>query len=804
MATGTALKIEDNIWSPSDQLSPRVKRLRQEYFSFRQRDYFRNEVLAFGTGDPHDILFSPHHWGVAPEVFLFSNAMQDTLLATATPVELPEGFWQEPLAVRRAIFFQQVLKKYLPVKILAGELIVGSYFNTALSKSLTPREREEWQRAEKKWRWSNLRLNFFGIGNCGAVPGHLIPNYAKVIERGFSGLVAEFKALQAGASAEHAEFLRALIIAGEAAGLFAERYAAEAERLLAAESDPERKKELQAIAGRCRKVPWQPAESFAEAVQSLWLTHMLVMAAESYPGPGLSPGRVDQYLYPYFRRDLESGRLDREQARELLQCYFIKHNYAYDFMGRVGPNQGINSGFGQLITLGGIGPEEKDASNELTWLFLDVIEDMNLLEPKPNLRLHRGTPDELLDRIVELLAKAQGAPFLLNFDETSMAGLKWAGLPEDKLWDYAPVGCLENTLQGNDRSGTVDVNLNLAKAVELVMGNGRDLRWKWRLGARTGNPERFSSFEEFYRAFEIQLDALMDRILKSAGQADAIRARFEPTPYLSALVDGCAEKGKDVSAGGPWHNFITVEGVALATAVDSLAAVKKLVFDTESVSMRELLLALRSNFKDQEVLRQKLSHKAPKYGNDDPEADAIARRLNAHFSREVFRRVSPATGRRFRAGYLSWNYWIFYANSLSATPDGRPRGTYLSNGVCPVTGTDRQGPTAVALSVANLDLSTVPNGASHTISFNPALLRTPAGRSKLKAFLQGYAEKGGSALQVNLVSPELLRQAQKEPESFHNLLVRVTGYNAYFTTLGQEIQEEIISREAHALVRGEG
>ena len=804
MATGTALKLEESIWSPSERLSPRVRRLRDEYFSFRERDHFRNEVLGFSTGQPKDILFSPHQWGVAPEVFILSGSMQDTLLASAVPVELPPGFWQEPLPARRAIFFREVLKKYLPVKILQGELIVGSSFNTALSKALTPAEAEEWERAEKKWRRSNLKLNFFGMGNCGAIPGHLIPNYPKVIGRGFAGLVAEFKQMQESAEPEPAAFLRALIIACEGTQFFADRYAGEAERLAASEPEAGRKAELLKIAAICRRVPWQPARSFHEAVQALWFTHMLVMAAESYPGPGLSPGRVDQYLYPYYRQDLESGGVTREEAREILQCYFIKHNYAYDYMGRVGNNQGINSGFGQLITLGGIGPRGEDAGNELTWLFLDVIEDMNLLEPKPNIRLHRNTPDALLDRIVELLSKCQGAPFLLNFDETAMAALKWAGLPEDQLWNYAPVGCLENTLQGNDRSGTVDVNLNLAKAVELALNNGRDLRWKWRIGPRTGNPERCSSFEEFFQAYATQLQALIDQLVERASEADAIRARFEPTPYLSALVDGCAEQGKDVSAGGPWHNFITVEGVGLATAADSLAAVKKLVFETKAVSMRELLQAIRANFEGHEVLRQKLVNKAPKYGNDDPEADAIAHRLNDFFSREVFRRRSPATGRRFRAGYLSWNYWILYANSLSATPDGRPRGIYLSNGICPVTGADRQGPTAVARSVFKVGLETVPNGASHTISFSPAILRTAAGREKLRAFLRGYGEQGGSALQVNLVSPELLRQAQKEPESFHNLLVRVTGYNAYFTTLGQEIQSEIISREAHALGQGRG
>jgi formate C-acetyltransferase len=236
-----------------------------------------------------------------------------------------------------------------------------------------------------------------------------------------------------------------------------------AEHQAAEESDPARRAELREIARIVGKVPWEPAETFPEALQALWFTHMLLMAAESYPGPGVSPGRVDQYLLPYYEADLASGRLTREQAKEWLECWWIKHNYAYDYQGWIGTNQGINSSFGQLITLAGMKSDGSDASNDLTFLMIEVIEEINLLEPKPNIRIHERTPDRLLERIVEVIAHAQGSPFLVNFDEASMAGLRWQGLPEGLLWDYAPVGCLENTLQGCDRSGTVDVNLNWPK-----------------------------------------------------------------------------------------------------------------------------------------------------------------------------------------------------------------------------------------------------------------------------------------------------------------------------------------------------
>ncbi|GAG13113.1 unnamed protein product, partial [marine sediment metagenome] len=272
-----------------------------------------------------------------------------------------------------ALFFRTVLESHLPVKILDGELIVGSYFNTALSKTHTRREARRWKRMEGRWRPKAEEVNGLGVGNCGAVPGHIIPNYPKVLRLGFRGIVAELEEkLQEGRGKKRKGFLRALIISCEAAAAFASRYAEEADRLAAEETDESRREELRQIAAICRKVPWNPAQSFKEALQALWFTHMLVMAAESYPGPGLSLGRIDQYLYPYYQRDIDSGQMTRDEARELLQCYWIKHNYAYDYQGRVGTNQGINSGFGQLLTLGGLGPDGEDASNPLTWLMLDV------------------------------------------------------------------------------------------------------------------------------------------------------------------------------------------------------------------------------------------------------------------------------------------------------------------------------------------------------------------------------------------------------------------------------------------------
>jgi len=787
------------VWSAALTLSPRVQRLRDQYWVFYEREY-TNEVRAYTTGTTWDVVYSIWSWTNVPEVSMFQAGFRSYLWAAAAPVELPDGFWNEPLVIRQALFFRQVLTHHLPVQILQGELVVGSHFSTALSRCLKRNEARARNREEQAFLKEWHALNDAGVGNCAAVPGHLVPDYPKALRLGWKGIQAEAQAVASNPAStqDQRNQARAIVICADAARLLAERYAVEATRLAELEADPVRKSELQEIARICGKVPWNPPETFNEALQALWFTHMLLMAAESYPGPGVSPGRVDQYLLPYYESDLASGRLTRDQAKEWLHCWWIKHNYAYDYQGWVGTNQGINASFGQLITLAGMDAEGNDASNELTYLMLDVIEEINLLEPKPNIRIHARTPDRLLKRIVEMLAGAQGSPFLINFDENSMAGLRWAGLPEELLWDYAPVGCLENTLAGCDRSGTVDVNLNLAKAVELALNDGKDMASQRQIGPRTGDPTTFTSFDQFFDAFKIQLRHLLEWIIRINNMADDGRARWEPVPYLSALVDGCLESGQDSNAGGARYNFLTVEGVSLATVTDSLAAVKKLVFEERTVEMNQLVQALRANFEGHEALRQTLLNKAPKYGNDDAYADELAREVSRFWTEESFKHTSP-TGKRYRGGYLSWNYWVAYAPSTAATPDGRRRGQFLSNAVCPVNGADRKGPTSVIKSVGKLDLETAPNGASHTMSFSPSLLRSTEQQQKLMALLRAYGKVGGTCLQVNVIDANTLREAQKHPDEYRNLLVRVTGYNAYFVGLGKEIQDEIIARESHRL-----
>lgn len=787
------------IWSPSQNLPDRILKLRDHFYSFSSRNE-TNEPYSFTTDTDWDEVYSVHDWANEPAIYPFFASINQTLKSMGVRVKLPSDFWKYDLSKRRAIFFHEVMTKYMPILILDGELIVGFNFNTALSRSLNKSETSARNKEMKKYFKEATRLNEVGIGTASAVPGHIIPNYAKVMRIGLRGIAQEYEGLlQEDIPPKHREFIESLILSCQTARDVSHRYAKKARELAQSETDSTRKVELENIAHICDRVPWEVPSSFWEALQALWITHMLVMAAESYPGAGLSHGRWDQYMYPFYRKDIESGSMTREQAKELMQCYWIKHNYVYDYQGRLGINQGINSSFGQLMTLSGCGPNGEDLTNDLTWLALEVIDEMNLLEPKPNVRLHKNTPQDFLLRISEMVAKAQGSPFLMNFDEHSIEGMVWQGVPREDAWDYGIVGCLENTMQGNDRSDTVDVNFNLAKSVELALNNGCDLATGRQMGLKTGDPRDFSTYEQFLDAIKKQIVELIRLLTDCGNMADTIRAKYQPTPYLSALMDGCAERGKDVNEGGTIWNFNTLEGMGIATLADSVAAVKKLVYDEQRVSMSDLLSAIRANYEGHEELRQLLRSKAPKFGNDDDYIDAIARELSMFWAEQAFKRSNPYTRRRYRAGYLSWNYYVPLAPLTAATPDGRRRGEFLSGGVGAVQGMDAKGPTASIRSVGKLGLETIPNGASHTITLSPSMVKTQEHIEKLAALLRAYNEVGGTALQINVIDSVTLRDAQKNPDAYSNLMVRVTGYNAFFTQIGRELQEEIIKRTEHSL-----
>ncbi|MBN2150729.1 MAG: hypothetical protein JW839_04695 [Candidatus Lokiarchaeota archaeon] len=810
-------------------LSPRARWLRDYYFKGNERAW-NNEFSPFTTGTPCDRVWHEGDYYIVPEMYAYmgekdKGPFPKSLELMAEPVPLPEGFWQWSIPERRAWFFREVMVNRIPQEIVSdNDLIAGGRFNTQLSKCLDEKQQAVFEKENLQNRKAILHFHFDGFGNAGAAGGHIIPDYKLVVEKGFKWLHEKAKVAYDALPDEDkrgpkgAE-LRAMLTSSELPRELAGRYAAECRRLARETASGERKAELGQMAANLDRVPWEPARTFWEGMQAVWLAHMLVIAEESYPGPGTSFGRLDQYLWPLYEQDVIVKKvITREFAKDLFSAFMFHCNTAYDAQIKVG-NQGITSGFGQLVTLAGMGPGGEDVTNDLTYLILEVFDEWApILEPKPNVRLHRGSPEKLLDTVVAMVSRAQGAPFILNFDERSIAGMLAEGVPASDAWDYACVGCLENTMQGNDRSGTVNCNPNLARSVELTLWRGRSMpgarpgkREKAQLGPDTGDPAAFGSWDGFFSAFLQQLKHVIERTVSVYNMTEEFRSRWLPTPYVSLLVDGMIEGGKDVREAPPRYGFVTIEGVGFATMVDSLLAIKRFVYDEKRYTIDQVKAALQANYQGQKehaIMQALFKNKAPKYGNDDKDADAIAKAVMRVWADETRKHEAP-TGYAFRPGMLSWNYWAGNDAALTpATPDGRAAGTFLSNAICPTNGADVAGPTAVANSVGTAlggkddegnHVNVLPNGASHTITFNPAILRDPEHKEKFKSYIRGYVENGGSALQINMLDAAMLKDAQLHPQNYGSLLVRVTGYNAYFTAIGKELQDEIIARESHAL-----
>ncbi|WP_028313835.1 pyruvate formate lyase family protein [Desulfatibacillum aliphaticivorans] len=835
MAGSNAQVKEHSVKEPKG-LSPRIEWLRDYYFQGAERAW-NNEYTAWTTGDPWDEVYDELSFYIVPETYAFMQTFCSSYLQAARKVPLNGEFWDLSLPERRAWFVKKVMTKHLPVEILPGDLIAGGRFNIQTSMCLDEKQAKTRKKLVQGKKGSRAEMKWFhdhGYGNAGATSGHLVPGYEDVLKKGWKGvhddLASRLDALGPENQNSHqANQLKAMMTAATMPRDLAARYASLIRDMEQKESDPDRKEELARMAANLDHTPWNPPRDFWEAIQALWLTHMLVLSDENYPGPGVSFGRVDQYLLPYWEASMARG-MDREWGKEILKCFWIHANTAYDAMIRTGANGGITAGYGQLITLSGMGPDGTDLTNDLTYVFLEVIDEMSpILEPKPNVRLHANTPEELYDHIIDMIAESQGAPFLLNFDERSMAGMmreaEKAGrqdlINESNVWQYAPVGCLENTMVGNDRSGTVDINLNLLKAVEFSLTGGADLSpYKDTImgkeypidasGIPTGDPTEFTVFEEFFAAFAKQTRHIIKKAMDLYETSESVRAAYHPTPYLSCLVKGCAEKGKDVTQGGAELSFVTIEAVTFATTVDSLLAVKYLVFDEKICTMAELIQALKDNWKGHDILMARAKFKAPKYGRDDDEADEMARKVMDLWTEETWKYKTKSTGRQARPGMLSWNYWVGDGYILHASPDGRPQGQFLSNAICPTNGADINGPTSNANSVGKVlggrkpgkgdfgdYLNSLPNGASHTITFNPSILADPLHKEKFKAYLKGYVQNGGTALQINMLDADMLRDAQKNPADYRHLLVRITGYNAYFTSIGKELQDEVIARLSH-------
>jgi formate C-acetyltransferase len=593
---------------------------------------------------------------------------------------------------------------------------------------------------------------------------------------------------------EKREELKGMEIAADAVIHYAERHAELAKGLAKKERNTKRRKELEKIASVCSCVPAHAPRDFWEALQCYWFIHLGVIS-ELNPWDAFNPGRLDQHLYPFYTKDLEDGTLTKEQAKELLQAFWVKFNNqpAPPKVGVTAEESCTYTDFA-LINTGGVKADGSDGVNELSFLILDVVEEMRLTQPSSMVQISKKTPDRFLKRAVEIIKTGFGQPSVFNTDEIIQELLRQGKRIEDAR-NGGSSGCVETGAFGKE-SYILTGYFNLPKILEITLHNGEDPRIGKKIGLETGNPVKFGSFEELFAAFRKQLNHFVDIKVEGNNIIERLYAEHLPVPFLSILIDDCVTKGRDYNDGGARYNTNYIQGVGLGTTTDSLASLKYNVFDKRYITMKKMISLLKTNYDRQEPLRQRLLNKTPKYGNDDDYADSIMKDIFEAYFEAVDGRPNTKGG-YYRINLLPTTVHIYFGKTVEATPDGRKTGEPLSEGVSPVQGADRKGPTAVIKSVAKID-HVKTGGTLLNQKFTPQLLADEIGMNKLAQLIRTYFKLDGHHIQFNVVSSGMLRDAQKHPERYRDLIVRVAGYSDYFVDLSVDLQNEIIKRTEHA------
>jgi pyruvate formate-lyase/glycerol dehydratase family glycyl radical enzyme len=586
------------------------------------------------------------------------------------------------------------------------------------------------------------------------------------------------------------EELKAMLICADAVIRFAERHAERARVLARQESNPRRRAELERIAEVCTYVPAHAPRDFWEALQYYWFVHLGV-TTEMNPWDSFCPGRLDQHLYPFYKKGLDEGTLTREQAQELLQCFWIKFNNqpAPPKVGVTAAESGTYTDFAQ-INNGGLKEDGSDGVNEMTFLILDVIEEMRLVQPSSSIQVSKKNPDRFIKRAARIIRTGFGQPSVFNTDLIVQELIRMGKSVADAR-NGGSSGCVEVGAFGKE-AYILTGYFNLPKVLELTLNNGVDPRTGRQIGIETGEPEQFGSFEQLFEAYRRQLNYLIDVKMRGNNIIEQLYATYMPAPFLSILIDDCIACGRDYHDGGPRYNTNYIQGVGVGTITDALTALKYHVFDRKTFSMSDLLAALRANFEGHEPLRQTLWQRTPKYGNDDDYADDVMRLVFEAYFQAVDGRPNTKGG-RYRINLLPTTVHVYFGAVMGATPDGRKAGLPLSEGISPVQGADRQGPTAVLKSAAKMDHGRT-GGTLLNMKFNPQVLEGEDGLENLKDLIRSYFRLDGHHIQFNVVDAETLRKAQARPEEYQNLIVRVAGYSDYFVDLGKDLQNEIIAR----------
>jgi pyruvate formate-lyase/glycerol dehydratase family glycyl radical enzyme len=626
-----------------------------------------------------------------------------------------------------------------------------------------------------------LDASFYLINESGGI-GHFLPGYDRMITQGIRGYMVTI-------DEKGSDLHAAALIACEGLADYAGRLAGEAGRLAASETDPVRKQELLEIACICTKVPQEPAETLQEALQSLWLTHMAVCLEGI--NSAVSFGRIDQYLYPFYRADIEAGRIDRDRALELLLCFSAKTTeHMFLLSSRVSEYHG---GYlvAQAATVGGVDSNGKDAVNDLTWLFLDVMELAGLRDPNYMARISEISPEPYVKRAVEVACKGNAVPGLFN-DEATVAALTAHGYTIEEARDYGVVGCVEPTMPGRSFCSTDAALFNLPMCLILALNRGRRPGKRFRVGAKTPDPSRFSSMEDVISAFTDQVEYMVNRLVRDIQIIEKANRDYHPTPFSSMLVSGCLENGHDVTAGGAQYNSSGIQGVGVADVADSLAALDEVVFRQKKHTLPEVIDSLNCNFDDSPVLLAQLQT-APKFGNDHDMPDRYAD-LVAHIYHDALAKYTNTRGGPYIPGFYSSSTHVGFGRRTGALPSGRKAGEPFAASLGCCNGSDRQGPTALLNSVAGVDSRLSPNGYALNLRFDIPSLKGERAVDTMTALTRGFFSQGGMEMQLNVLDPDLLTDARENPGKYPGIVVRVAGYCAYFDELPDTVKAEIIDR----------
>ncbi len=631
-------------------------------------------------------------------------------------------------------------------------------------------------------------------------PGHTVLG-SKMFARGINDLVRECdvvatELMNQGGNHTNARLdqLRAMKISAMAIISYANRYAGELEKLAEEHPDNNRKNELMEMAAICRHVPANTPRTFHEALQHYWFLHIGVIT-ELNPWDSFNPGRLDQHLWPFYEKEMAEKTITREKARELLQCFWIKFNNhpAPPKVGVTALESNTYTDFA-LINLGGVKADGSDAVNELTYLILEIIQEMRLLQPSSMVQVSKKNPDRFIHKALEITRTGFGQPSFFNTDAIIQQLLRQGKTIEDARNGGAS-GCVESGAFGTEAYFLTGY-FNLAKILEITLYNGFDPRTQKQLGPKTGDPSTFSSFDELMEAYRKQIVYFADVKTEGNRVIEQLFAKHLPAPFLSLLIDDCITNAKDYNDGGARYNTSYIQGVGLGSVTDSLTALRYHVFDKKHLTMQQMLAVLENDFEEYDGIRQEFIYNTPKWGNDDDYADQHARMLFDSFFNAIDGRPCYRGG-KFRINMLPTTCHVYFGMVTGALPDGRKKGTPLSEGISPVQGVDTLGPTAVLRSAAKIDHIKT-GGTLLNQKFTPSFFEAPESISKLTALIRTYFRMDGHHIQFNVVSAQTLRNAQKEPEKYRDLIVRVAGYSDYFNDLGEDLQNEIIARTEHA------